>query len=204
MKRSAIHNALFFGVIIFFAPQAMAQGKGGNKFTPLMATLNDTLNVISDSNGPYAAKFSTGYFQLDLDTGRTMKVGFGDCEPGSDCSKGLAGWIPIFQADQPVLNSMSQIESVPPGTGTFTRFRIRFKDSTGQKWVLRFFGDAESCGTDEPTGLVYAFRESDTGWSITAPTGSVGCLLKISTSRGKESYTASGRYIVPFSLLAVK
>jgi hypothetical protein len=54
------------------------------------------------------------------------------------------------------------------------------------------------------TGLVNATRMSETQWTISAPAGTVGCLLKIQSSRGRETFTPSGRYRVPFSLMLVK
>jgi hypothetical protein len=57
--------------------------------------------------------------------------------------------------------------------------------------------------TNDPTSLVFATRNGPAEWTIEAPAGAVGCLLKIS-SRGRETFTPSGRYRMPFKLTLVK
>jgi hypothetical protein len=130
---------------------------------------------------------------------------FGECEPLSDCSAPFAGAaIAVSGTRVPVLNALSQIEDLEVGSTISPRFRIRFKDPQGDEWVLRYFGETEKCSTDMDTGLVKATRDSETQWTIEAPAGTVGCLLKIQFSRGRETFTPSGRYRVPFSLTLVK
>jgi hypothetical protein len=149
----------------------------------------------------YPAVFSAGYFQLGLATGRSLIVNFGDCEMG--CTAPFSGTsINVYNADQPLLNVLSQMEPLPIGSTVSSRFRIRFRDDKGALWVLRYFGETETCGTDMPTALVNATRSSATELTIVAPAGSVACLVSIQTVRGHEIATPAGRFRVPFSITA--
>jgi len=178
---------------------------GRAKPTALKATIANPPEsfLLGDALGPYPAEFSGGYFQLSLTTGRSLAVNFTDCELG--CTAPFAGsTIDVYNEGQPLLNALSQIEPLPIGSTISSRFRIRFNDNAGATWVLRYFGETETCGTDMPTALVNATRTSATEWTIVAPAGSVACLLRLQIVRGHEVATPAGRFRVPFSITTTK
>src|SRR5262245_37522071 len=158
----------------------------GAKTTALSATIANPPGsfVIGDGLGPYPAVFSAGYFQLGLTTGRSLVVNFEDCE--LDCTAPFAGTsINVYNDSQPLLNVMSQMEFLPIGSTISSRFRIRFRDGDGALWVLRYFGETETCGTDMPTALVNATRTSATEWTNFAPAGSVAGRVDTRTAHGR-------------------
>ena len=140
-------------VILAVVSPTIGQGKKGRKITDLTMTLVDTpdYRVWSDGNGTYPAVFGNQYFQLDLDSNRSLVLDFGDCEEGSGCPGPFAGGpIAVSGTEYPVLNALSQIEDLVVGSPISPRFRIRFKDPQGDEWVLRYFGETETCGTNTP------------------------------------------------------
>jgi len=179
---------------------------GRAKTTALKATIANPPEsfLIGDALGPYPADFSAGYFQLSLPAGRSLAVNFGDCELPGSCTVPFPGapTIDVFNEGQPLLNVLSQMEPLPTGTTISSRFRIRFNDASGASWVLRYFGESETCGTDMPTAQVNATRTSAKEWTIVAPAGSVACLLRLSRVKGQEVATPAGRFRVPFSITA--
>jgi hypothetical protein len=189
-------------VVLLLVVTPVVMGKAPT--TSLSATIADPPGsfVIGDGLGPYPAVFSAGYFQMGLPTRRSLVVNFGDCEMG--CTAQFTGTsINVYPEGQPLLNVLSTMETLPIGSTISSRFRIRFLDQNAATWVLRYFGETETCGTDMPTALVNATRTSATEWMIVAPAGSVACLVSIHTFRGKDVATAAGRFRVPFSITAI-
>jgi len=201
MTRVIRSLSAFAAVVASLSVTPVVMGKA--KTTALNATIAEPPGsfLIGDGLGAYPAVFSAGYFQLSLRTGRSLVVNFGDCELG--CTAPFAGTsINVYNDSQPLLNVMSVMETLPIGSTISSRFRIRFRDNNGALWVLRYFGETETCGTEMPTALVNATRTNATEWTIVAPTGSVACLVSLQTVKGHEIATPAGRFRVPFSITA--
>jgi len=174
------------------------------KTTALGATIANPpeSSLMGDNLGSYPAAFSGGYFQLSLTTGRALAVNLGDCELNCAAPFPYPASVNAYNADQPLLNVLSQMEPLPVGSSISSRFRIRFRDDSGALWVLRYFGETETCGAETGTAMVSATRTTATEWTIVAPAGSVACLLRLQTVKGQEIATPFGRYRVPFSITA--
>lgn len=216
MRRTVLGGKVGMAVLVCLALSASVSaqngkggGGGGGKLPggadAVSVTVLDAFGqrIQSDGQGSYVGGISGGTFKLDINSrsgqsDRRLQFDFTDCE--MNCTAPFDNTV-ILGADIQSNNKDLDVNAIPAGSTLSDRFKFRFTDPGGDRWVIRFFGDTETCGTALPSGMVTISRSADgNDWTINAPAGAVGCLLKITKAKGGEAFTPHGRYRMPFSL----